>query len=329
MTPQFRYISFEQGNNARLARFQPRPGTRSAASNSSDESTPPVEKSRKSFVIAAAGPENNKSKQAKPLKTSVSKASGAEKASRKSSPKSGQAKISPKNEVKNSAKALKEKLPRNSATKTSPTFPSKGKSPLKKSLPHNSSAKTSPTYPSKQKLQANTKSPLKRVKEKSDKLADPPKKRDEVDSEEVTAADLGLELTDDGDGIEVELAKVEAEELQEGAVGELVKKEPEEVKEEDGDLVSNRDETSSSSFGNINTSGESNMKILQPKSEKHKKKKKSKEEKREKEEKKAEKRREKERRRTQERVKLLKEMSADSSLFGMENQNVFDVRHDD
>merc|ERR1712122_247728 len=109
------------------------------------------------------------------------------------------------------------------------------------------------------------------------------------------------------------------EELQEVAVGELVKKEPEEVKEEDGDLVSNRDETSSSSFGNINTSGESNMKILQPKSEKHKKKKKSKEEKREKEEKKAEKRREKERRRTQERVKLLKEMSADSSLFGMEN----------
>merc|ERR1712039_774182 len=123
----------------------------------------------------------------------------------------------------------------------------------------------------------------------------------------------GLELTDDGDGIEVELAKVEAEE----------------VKEEDGDLVSNRDETSSSSVGNINTSGESNMKNQQPKSEKHKKKKKSKEERKEKEEKKAEKRREKERRRTQERVKLLREMSADSSLFGMENQNVFDVRHDD
>ena len=80
--------------------------------------------------------------------------------------------------------------------------------------------------------------------------------------------------------------------------------------------------TLSSSVGNMNTSGESGK----VKSEKHKKKKKKgKDEKRDKEEK----RRERERRRTQERVQLLKKMSSESSLFGMENQNVIEIRHDD
>ena len=63
--------------------------------------------------------------------------------------------------------------------------------------------------------------------------------------------------------------------------------------------------------------------------EKHKKKRKSKEDKKDKEERRAMKQLERERRRTQERVELLKRMSSTSSLFGTENQNVFEVRHDD
>ena len=65
------------------------------------------------------------------------------------------------------------------------------------------------------------------------------------------------------------------------------------------------------------------------KEEKHKKKRKSKEGKKDKEERRAMKQMERERRRTQERVELLKRMSSTSSIFGTENQNVFEVRHDD
>ena len=69
--------------------------------------------------------------------------------------------------------------------------------------------------------------------------------------------------------------------------------------------------------------------VKKRKYEKHKKKRKSKEGKKDKEERRAMKQMERERRRTQERVELLKRMSSTSSLFGTENQNVFEVRHDD
>ena len=60
---------------------------------------------------------------------------------------------------------------------------------------------------------------------KHEELIDPPVGVDIVASAEVTAADLGLDLTDDGDGIEVELAKVEAEDLHEKKGDLAIKKE--------------------------------------------------------------------------------------------------------
>ena len=290
------------------SRIQPRPRTRSSASNSGEESTPPpVEKSRKSSVIEAGV--DNKKKQNDRVKVVASKVTGAEKPFKKSTNKSGLKKLSPKTDLKSGAKSVV------------------------KSPSHIAATKTSPRTPSKRKSQAE-KSPDKKSTMNPVEIIDPPKGRDEEDSAEVTAADLGLELTDDGDGIEVELAKVEAEEVNEALV----------TKQEEisrfGTVYANFMFSTifsvittftilSSSIGNINTSVESG-KVDTPKSDKQKKKKrKGKEEKRDKEERRNEKRMERERRRTQERVRLLKEMSSDPSLFGMENQNVFDVRHDD
>ena len=169
-----------------------------------------MEKSRKSSVTVAGA--DNKNKQVKRI-------SVTEKVSKKSTNKSRPKKVSPRTEVKSAAKFLGKSLSLDSATKTSPRSPSKRKPQVEKS-------------------------PVKKVAVKPDELVNPPK-RDEVDNAEVTAADLGLELTDDGDGIEVELTKVEAEDLQEDAVEEQVKEEAEEVK---GELVTKQEDTSR--FGN-------------------------------------------------------------------------------
>lgn len=153
-----------------------------------------MEKSRKSSVTAATA--DNKNKQVKRNKVVAAKSSDAEKSSKKPTEKSGPKKVSPKIAAK----------------------------PLSESLSHNSAAKTSPRSPSKRKTQAK-KSPVKKVPIKHEELIDPPKGVGEVDSAEVTAADLGLDLTDDGDGIEVELAKVEAEDLHEKKGDIVIKKE--------------------------------------------------------------------------------------------------------
>ena len=175
-----------------------------------------MEKSRKSSVTVASA--DNKKKQVKCINVPAGKVSGAEKDSKKSTNKIEHEKLSPKTEVE---------------------VKSAAKSPMKL-LSHNSAAKTSPRSPTKRKSQAK-KSPVKKAAVKPEELVGPTKSGDEVDSAEVTAADLGLDLTDDGEGIEVELAKVKAEDLPEEAVEERVKEEAEEGK---GELGTKQEDTS-------------------------------------------------------------------------------------